>query len=151
MRQLKFKAYKPVHGDDDLPAMTMPFTLGNLQDKEDFEFTDGMYSSWDDFGLEHKDCVVMQFTGLKDVDSVDIYEHDIVGFGDDSPSCNTGFYGELGTVFYCEDTCSFKVRLLSTLREVPLDDHNMFSSGKTCRKVYGNSYEHTELTGNSKL
>jgi hypothetical protein len=94
---------------------------------------------------------LMQFTGLKDVDSVEIYENDIVGFGNDSPSCSTGLYGELGTVFYCEDTCSFKVRLFSTLREVALDDHNLFSSGETCRKVYGNVYVNNELTGNNKL
>jgi hypothetical protein len=78
MKHLKFRAYKPVHGDDDLPVMTRPFTLGNLQDKEDFEFTNGMYSSWDEFGLEHKDCVVMQFTGLQDSNNKDIYEGDIV-------------------------------------------------------------------------
>ena len=78
MRKIKFRAYRAVYGDDNLPVMTKPFTLGNLQDKEDFDFTNGSYASWNEFGLEHEDTVVMQFTQLVDKNNVEIYEHDII-------------------------------------------------------------------------
>tara|TARA_R110000850_G_scaffold273682_1_gene410376 strand:- start:114 stop:518 length:405 start_codon:yes stop_codon:yes gene_type:complete len=78
MSPLKFRAYKPVHGDDESPVMTLPFTLGDLQDNKVFEFTNGLYSSWNEFGLEHEDCVVMQFTGLVDKNGVEVYEGDVV-------------------------------------------------------------------------
>lgn len=78
MKHLKFRAYKPVHGDDNGPVMTKPFTLGDLQDQEGFELTNGSHSSWNMFGLEHEDCVVMRFTGVADKNGKEIYEGDII-------------------------------------------------------------------------
>jgi len=78
MNNPKFRAYKPVFGDYDSPVMTEPFTLGDLQDREEFDFTCGSYASWDEFGLEHEDCVVMQYVGIVDSDNKDIYVGDIL-------------------------------------------------------------------------
>ena len=81
MRKSKFRAYRSKYGDDDTPVMTKPFTLVNLQDREDFSFTNGMSASCDEFGLDWEDCVVMQSTGTHDKNGIEIYEGDIVNDG----------------------------------------------------------------------
>ena len=72
MREIKFRAWRKEYG------MTNSFTLGNLQDNIQFDFHDGGYFSWNEFGLEHKDTALMQYTGLKDKNGVEIYEGDIL-------------------------------------------------------------------------
>ena len=64
MREIKFRAYRPAYG------MTEPFTLGDLQDNKEFTFTGDSYLSWDEFGLEHPDTILMQYTGFHDKNDV---------------------------------------------------------------------------------
>lgn len=86
-----------------------------------------------------------QFTGVKDAEGVEIYEGDILGFGDDSPENKSGMYGELGFVFMCENHAQWMVKLFYSGREVQLADHLLFSDGHTCRRVYGNIHQNPEL------
>jgi uncharacterized phage protein (TIGR01671 family) len=59
-RELKFRVW------DNIDYMSSPFTLQDLQEKK-IQFT--------------PECVVMQFTGLRDSKGVEIYEGDIVSWG----------------------------------------------------------------------
>ena len=85
-----------------------------------------------------------QFTGLHDRNGTEIYEGDIIGFGDDRPGDLSGMYGSLGYVEYSIHEGAFVVTLNGG-RIVQLADHLLFSSGKTCRCVYGNIHQNPEL------
>ena len=107
---------------------------------------DEMYQGYDCFNPVPQGYVelqVMQFTGLTDKNGVDIYESDVIAFGDDEFDSMCGMYGEHGVVIYNE--CGFSVELFESNRIVRLDDHNMFSDGITCRKVIGNIHQDADL------
>lgn len=131
MREIKFRAWVK--------------ELEKLSAVNEVYFDGGAYVCDYEYALNSEDIELMQFTGLKDKNGVEIYEGDIIGFGDDSETCKIGMYGELGVVFYCKDKAKFMVKLLCSKREVQLDDHNLFTDGHTCRKVLGNEHENPEL------
>ena len=149
MREIKFRAWckntkkwlEPDQSDRDWP-MLLAIGLHGLPiciDKDSVK--GGEIIGWNrDHNIE-----LSQFTGLIDKDGVDIYEGDIVAFGDDMLPERVGLYGEIGSVFYCEDTASFCVNLAESGRYVTLADHKMFSNGETCRQVIGNIHQNPEL------
>lgn len=130
MREIKFRAWNTVIGRYDY------FTLEDALISDNSRISKKMLN--DDFTFE-------QFTGLTDKNGVDIYEGDIIGFGDDSPTCTDGMYGELGVVVYDEYQAKFVVNLLISNRNVTLADHLLFSDRHTCRVVYGNIHQNPEL------
>jgi len=128
MEILKLKCYRPSYGDDGIGVMTTPFTLGDLQDREQFDFTDGTYASWDEFGLEHKDTIKLLFTGKYDKNNTPIFDGDIIEFDKDE------WGGD------------------NNIHIVRWDDDNAgwcFGGGSVSdmhwRKVIGNIYENKEL------
>ena len=141
MREIKLRAWDHTHG-----KMVYPH---NCDDQYylgcDDEFKP-VLNVWDDDQESYYQCdsEVMQYTGLKDCNGVEIYTGDIVGFGDDTPKSKLGLYGALGRVFFEEEVAAFNVNL-SDGRIFPLADHMMFADKKTCRKVYGNIYENPDL------
>lgn len=130
MREIKFRAWNTVIGSYDY------FTLEDALISDNSRISKKMLN--DDFTFE-------QFTGLTDKKGVEIYEGDIVGFGDDSPASKSGMYGELGVVLYDIYQAKFVVKLSLSNRHVTLADHLLFSSRESCRVVYGNIHQNPEL------
>ena len=116
-RELLFRVW------DNVDYMSQPFTLEDLQEGK-IKFTD--------------DCVVMQYTGLKDKNGTEIYEGDVYTTGDDSAYIvvfeNGAFCGNYGE------------------GSKPLDWDYDYAEGDLCPdqfsqqiKVIGNIHDNPEL------
>jgi uncharacterized phage protein (TIGR01671 family) len=114
MREIKFRVW------DNIDYMSEPFTLQDIIERK-IGFTN--------------DCVVMQSTGLKDSNKVEIYEGDIVRETRRPPAKN-----ELYTVEYRDEVGAFMFK----------DQYNDYDPyidmGEI--EVVGNIFEHPELMNN---
>ena len=135
MREIKFRAWdkhdkKNRKNQPSMLKVTGIFTYSN-HDELDIGFVGGR-------GLfKPDDVVLMQYTGFKDIDGVEIYEGDIVSF-DDSTNTEGGWHEVhcIGEVEWDKQTASFQV----TERQCA-ESYEVLSE---C-KVLGNIYENQEI------
>lgn len=135
MREIKFRAWHigEAKMHTDIAVLACPNELFRVYDS---------YAQEEYIGND-KHCEIMQYTGLKDKNGVEIYEGDIVRlkFRDNDPDTYTF---ESGVIRWHEDSAAFK---WFSLTEDPSDGHNYWltHADVNWRDVIGNIYENTEL------
>ena len=134
MREIKFRAWLSGTHDNIIfnnPTMDYDVVLSNKGAWCSVE------SGWDIQG-EYPSITIMQYTGLKDKNGVDIYEGDLIEL---CISHNYYNKGEILEVFYCDLELCFHVRLLTHkkgTRTLRVTANKRF-------KVIGNIHENPEL------
>lgn len=74
----QFRAYREFESfGEKTGGMTKPFTLGDIQDRMDFEFEDGGYVGWDELGLANENTNVMEYLDFKDKGGKQFCEDDV--------------------------------------------------------------------------
>ena len=112
MREIRFRAW-----DEELQVMSNPFTLGDLQNHEDFTFNtpDGeACCGYNEFGLDNPKHILEQYTGLKDKNGVEIYESDKITNGDKNIKFSTKYVVEW-------IDCGFRARQIGTKSSIGLE------------------------------
>ncbi|BAO06334.1 YopX superfamily protein [Enterococcus mundtii QU 25] len=109
-------------------------------DEQELVFCDGKwFHNWrsfeDEFPLNMRDCVVMQSTGLKDKNGVEIFERDIIKNSN----------GLTGYVTYLQQEAGFVVVLKKSDYRLGHRNTGESYAEATNHEVIGNIYENPEL------
>ena len=128
MREIKFRAW-----DKKLKCMYSTDSISLCIDGEIcYLDTDGEWVT----DMSNR-IMMMQYTGLKDCQGIEIYEGDIIGF-DDCTSTESGYWEQqcIGVVEWCDETVSFEVS-----NRLSAESYEVLSE---CL-VVGNIYENPDL------
>ena len=142
MREIKFRAW-----DKDYKYMNYKVMVGNVWDEENYhahmiwvDRKDVDYeceSGWMNFD-EHSNNEIMQYTGLKDKNGVEIYEGDILSTDLDRPYLIVEFRNG-AFMFQCHDNGKDYYDFMATTGEN--------SNFTKYHEVIGNIYENRKLLG----
>lgn len=151
MREIKFRAWDAVnkmwlkitgfetHVSDDGKTASINTGLAGM-------FHDGDYiGTFQKHGGEQNNVILMQYTGLKDANGIEIFEGDIIKF----TNCIDEVYEEIGTVVFDLDECGYKAQYSkgSTVHCIYLISPKVFSDRfhEVIYEIIGNIYENPEL------
>ena len=127
MREVKFRVW-----DNEEKEMLEVVSLGVSHNWPMLVFKDGYIN-----GLDSEDYDVMQYTGLKDNNGVEIYEGDVITTSSSGARCTEVLYGHYEDAYgaFDEDHYGLHTMQWGTLPDV-------ISNGGV---VIGNKYEHAHL------
>jgi uncharacterized phage protein (TIGR01671 family) len=143
MRETKFRAWHTQHG------MSMPFTLGEIP-------TWDLGKGWVTLEEYDKNLDVMQYTGLKDKNGVEICEGDIV-FNANCFGCPTSWgdatdsFPQYRLIVWDEDEAKFRWAFLEEgIRDRRCSGYSFVKNNADMFEVIGNIYENKELLDDSR-
>lgn len=150
MREIKLRAFhKPTKKMFDV--VLIDFLNGFVFSYEEI-FGMSKHSYSDTISYELKDCELLQYTGLKDVDGKEIFEGDIVVIPDHYPYYHEGKLNYVAFIEFIFSswqyvlTCVAKDRRgISSGVNDQLNQEGFQENEKTYFKILGNIYENKEL------
>ena len=132
MREIKFRAYDKFH-KQIMNVLEIDFNTSEVVLSESNETIDAYW-------LQFEDCILMQYTGLKDKNRTEIYEGDIV-------DCEKRGYAFYKSVVKYNDVMG-RFDIVQGVGSFPLTQEEIvddISIGGLDYEVIGNIYENPEL------
>ena len=136
MREIRFKAYHSEYGVGSV--ISMSFHEKTIEINDDTECYAYYPKMNDSLLTSYNDVELMQYTGLKDKNGVEIYEGDILSTDLDRPYLIVEFRNG-AFMFQCHDNGKDYYDFMATT-----DENSNFTN---YHEVIGNVYENPELLG----